>query len=311
MNKRKVWYLVTTMVALNVAVLGFLVLRSPEQSSDNTWAKYPLLSKRIFTDNPTDIIVNFVPLRKNLEAKFSGLPQGTKYSFYFEYLPSGTSIRIGDDNELVAASLIKVPLVMDLYRSAELGLTDLDKEVVIQQDELDSEYGELWKQGAGTKVPLRKLARLAVAESDNTASRAIFNHIKFMLKAEDQCLVQLDVDQKMKDGQAVITAKSYSSVLKSLYFASCVNKASSNEILSYLTQSNEVDRLTKNLPSNIKVAHKNGVYNQTWSESDCGIVYADKRPYVVCMMIGLPINQADAFMADVSKEIYDFVSSRP
>jgi beta-lactamase class A len=252
-----------------------------------------------------------VPLRKNLEAKFSSLPAGTKYSFYFEYLPSGTSIRIGDDNELVAASLIKVPLVMDLYRAAELGLTDLDKEVVIREDEIDSAYGDLWKQGAGTKVSLRTLAKLAVSQSDNTASRAIFNHIKFMLKPQDQCLVQLDVDQKTEDGQAVITAKSYSSVLKSLYFASCVDKTSSNEILSYLTQSSEVRRITKFLPTKLTVAHKNGVYNQTWSESDCGIVYAEKRPYVLCMMIGLPINEADMFMADISKDIYDYVSAKP
>lgn len=310
-NKNKIWYFVAALVALNVIVLGYLVLQAPGRDVENARAKHPLLSARIFPDNPNDILMNFVPLRKNLEEKFNGLPAGTKYSFYFEYLPSGTSIRIGDDNELVAASLIKVPLVMDLYRAAELGLTDLDKEIAITEEDLDNAYGDLWEQGAGTKVSLRNLARLALAESDNTASHAIFNHVKYMLKAEEQCLVQLDIDQKMQDGQAVITAKSYSSILKSLYFASCANKASSNEILSFLTQSNEVDRLTKNLPADVKVAHKNGVYNQEWSESDCGIVYATGRPYIVCVMVGLPQNEADAFMADISKDIYTYIKSQP
>lgn len=311
MSKKKIWYLVVALVALNITVLAFLVLQAPGRDAVNARTEYPLLSGRIFSDAPNDMILNFVPLRKNLETKFSSLPAGTKYSFYFEYLPSGTSIRIGDDNELVAASLIKVPLVMDLYRAAELGLTDLDQEVTITEDDLDNAYGDLWKQGAGTKVSLRKLARLALAESDNTATHAIFNHVKDLLKVEDQCLVQLDIDQKMQDGQAVITAKSYSSILKSLYFASCTNKKSSNEILSYLTQSNEIYRLTNNLPTDLKVAHKNGVYNQVWSESDCGIVYAENRPYSVCVMIGLPQNEADAFIASVSKDIYDFVITQP
>lgn len=310
MNKKKIWYLAIALVLLNIAVLGYLVLHAPGRDAESARAKHPFLSARIFPDNPNDILMNFVPLRKTLEEKFNGLPAGTKYSFYFEYLPSGTSIRIGDDNELVAASLIKVPLVMDLYRAAELGLTDLDKEITITEQDLDNAYGNLWKEGAGTKVSLRNLAQLALAQSDNTASRAIFNHVKYMLKAEEQCLVQLDVDQKLQGGQAVITAKSYSSILKSLYFASCANKASSNEILSYLAQSNEVNRLTKNLPADVKVAHKNGVYNQEWSESDCGIVYATGRPYTVCVMIGLPENEADAFMADVSKDIYKFVTAQ-
>jgi beta-lactamase class A len=308
MHKRTIWYVIGIIVGLNV--LGWVLFTASHstQKNSNVRANYPLLSARIFADNPNDILINFVPLRKQLETKFAALPAGTKYSFYFEYLPSGTSIRIGEDNVLVAASLIKVPLVMNLYRAAEMGKINLDQVVTIQESELDNAYGDLWQKGAGTQLTLRQLAQLTLEKSDNTASRVIYDHVKGLLDEEDQSLAQLDVDQSLENGQAVIDAISYTSVLKSLYFSSYVNRDHSQELLGYLAQSVEHNRLTKNLPSNVTVAHKNGVYNQNWSESDCGLVYVPKRPYAICVMVGLPETEADTFIANTSKTIYDYVT---
>jgi len=304
MKKRTVLYIISIIVTANVLAWVFLM----QPRSANLRAGYPFLSPRIFAENQNDILINFVSLRKQLETKFKALPDGTQYSFYFEYLPSGTSIRIGDDNQLVAASLIKVPLVMNLYRAAELKKISLDESVTIKESELDNGYGDLWKKGAGTTYTLRRLAQYALEQSDNTATHALYDRTTGLLKEEDQSLAQLDIDQDLQNGQAVINAKSYTSVLKSLYLASYVGRDSSNEILKYLTNSTEHNRLTKNLPKDLVVAHKNGVYSQTWAESDCGIVYVPKRPYAVCMMIGLPESEASAFMADASKTIYDYVS---
>ncbi|MET0779789.1 MAG: serine hydrolase [Candidatus Saccharimonadales bacterium] len=268
--------------------------------------QFPYLSKRILSDNPNDILINFVPLRKDLTARFDAL--NVQKSFYFEYLPDGTSIRVGSDDQLVAASLIKVPLSMNLYRAAELGRVNLDKTVAITSSEIDNAYGDLWQKGAGTKITLREAAQLALTESDNTAAHVIFDNVKGALSADEESMARLDVDQNMEAGQAVINAKSYASVLKSLYFSSYLEKTDSQQLLSYLTKSTATNRLAKNLPASVPVAHKVGVNNANWAESDCGIVYVPKRPYVICVMVGLHEDQADKFIADVSKIVYDFVS---
>jgi beta-lactamase class A len=269
---------------------------------------YPLLAKRIFIDNPNDIFINFVPLRQQVKERFSAL--NVPYSFYFEYLPDGTSIRQGDDKELTAASLIKLPLVMNLYRAVELKRISLDKEVVIGADAIDPAYGDLWKQGAGTKITLRKAVELTLTQSDNTAAHTIYDNISTLLKPDEEALAQLDIHQDMKEGQAVITARSFSSILKSLYFSSYLNRADSQEILQYLSKSSFRERLAKPLPGNIPVAHKIGVYNAQWSESDCGVVYVPKRPYIFCAMVGLPEDQANIFIANVSKDVYTFISQQ-
>lgn len=271
-------------------------------------ASHPLLSRRVFTDNPNHTIINFVPLRKDLQRKFAVLD--AQKSFYFEYLPSGTSIRIGADDELIAASLIKVPLAMNLYKAAELGKLTLDKTVHITSGELDDAYGELWQKGAGTPITLRQAAKLALADSDNTAAHVVFDHVRGLLASDQESLNQLDVDQNTQSGQAVIDAKSYSSVLKSLYLSSYLSPKDSEEILSYLAHSQATSRLPAGLPQGIVTAHKIGVYNASWSESDCGIVYVPKRPYVICVMVGLPEDQANAFIAAVSKDVYEYVASQ-
>jgi beta-lactamase class A len=306
----------TAKIALTLAVLLFIVnifwgianAKQPKNSTEAKHKAYPLISRRVLTDNPNDIIINFVPLRKKLEAKFSKLT--VQKSFYFEYLPDGTSIKIGDDKELVAASLIKLPLVMNLYHAAELKRVDLDKEVVITESELDGGYGDLYKQGAGVKITLREAAKITLEKSDNTSAHVIFDAINGKLKYDEESLARLDVDQTMQLGQAVISSKSYSSVLKSLYFSAYLNNQDSQEVLGYLTGSVFTNRLTKFLPKDVLVAHKIGVFNTSWSESDCGIVYATKRPYSICVMVGLPDDQASAFIAEVSKDVYDFVSKQ-
>jgi beta-lactamase class A len=266
----------------------------------------PLLSWRVFADNPNDMIINFVPLRKSLQQQFGALD--VQKSFYFEYLPSGTSIRIGEDNQLVAASLIKVPLAMNLYRAAELGKLNLDETVTVTPTEVDGAYGDLWEKGPGLRLTLRQAAKFALTQSDNTAMHVMFDHVNGLLASDQESLNQLDIDQDMRNGQAVINAKSYASVLKSLYLSSYLQPHDSQELLGYLSHSTATNRLTKYLPKSVVVAHKIGVFNAgSWAESDCGIVYVPQRPYAICVMVGLPDDQANDFIANASKQVYDYV----
>ncbi len=269
---------------------------------------YPLLGKRAFSNAPNDAILNFVPLRKQLQAEFGAL--SVQKSFYFEYLPSGTSIHIGTDNELVAASLIKVPLVMNLYKAAELGKVNLDTPVTITNDEVDSAYGNLWQKGAGTSITLRDAAKLALTQSDNTAAHVVFDNVRGLLESDQESLSQLDVDQTVQNGQAVIDAKSYTSILLSLYLSSYLQPKDSQAMLGFLAQSTATNRLVAGVPKGVVVAHKIGVYNTAWSESDCGIVYVPRRPYTICVMVGLPEEQANAFIGKISKEVYDYVNEQ-
>lgn len=62
-------------------------------------AKYDLLSRRVLIENPNDILLDFTPLKKELESYAANIAGKDKISLYFEYLPTGSSIGINEDKE--------------------------------------------------------------------------------------------------------------------------------------------------------------------------------------------------------------------
>lgn len=277
---------------------------SPSSFQKNT-QQYPLLSARILQEYHNDILINFVPLRKKLH-EVTRL-YGNSFAFYFEYLPTGTSIGMNQNGDFALASLIKLPIIMAYYRMRDrMGLTD-DPEVIIVEDDLDKDFGTLWKRGVGAKIRLSEAVRLAIVDSDNTAARIVARQVP----DEDFEAVYdgLDIDLQMKDlGGAVIQAKQYSSIIKALYFSSVLPKEDSQTILDLMTKTKFMEKIPSALPKDIPVAHKVGILG-TALYSDCGIVYVPQRPYLLCVVSATDEKEATMRIRTVSKMIYDFVSA--
>ncbi len=271
--------------------------------------KFSLLAKRIQIDNPNDININFVQLRSQLESYTSSLgSDADEVSVYFEYLPTGVSIDINEQNESIAASLMKVPVVMSLYKLADSGKIDLDKKVALKQEWLNDEYGTLYKQGIGYELTIRDAAKLALTDSDNTAILLIFDQLEGKLDESQGSINYLDLEIKINSDERVsMGAQSYSSILKCLYFACYNNMQDSQEILEYLTKSSFTDRLTRDIPKEILVAHKIGTLFKEY-QSDCGVFYVPNRNYSLCVMIKGDDPDASREIANISRKVYDFIS---
>lgn len=293
----------------SIALNYYLYANSSKTTSSSTSAQqsdYPLLANRIFADNKNDNILNFAPLRKELREYFANLDMN--YSFYAEYLPTGTSIKINQDNPMVGASLLKVPVVMNLFYAAEQGTVNLSDEVAMQEGDIDKRSGTLWEKGVGYKLTIKELARYAIVDSDNTAVNMLIGVASGKFDLFQKTIDELDVDLTAASStETTLGAQGYSSMLKCLYL-SCVNTyTDSQQILQWMTESNSPPRLRAALPDGVKVAHKYGTSGGV-SESDCGIVYAPKRPYVVCIMVGTEESKANAIIQTVSKKVYDYVT---
>lgn len=296
-------------VLIVVIALSFKPLLE-RHSFDQKEKKYPLLSKRILNEFPNDILINFLQLRKDLNEQVA--PYGTDFGIYFEYLPTGTSIGINSNNEFYAASLFKVPVIMAYYKFLERTgeENDLEEEVTVEQDDIDSQYGELWKQGPGTKVKMDEAIRLALEKSDNTAAKMIARRVG--QEDFDSVYEGLDIELETASGGAILTARNYTSILKSLYYASLLEKEDSNQILEHLTRSQFNDKLPAGVPEGIKVAHKIGEYNdykENKAFMDCGIIYVPRRPYSVCMISVGDEKVARERMKKASQTIYNYVAN--
>ena len=281
------------------------------KSADNSSEQYNLLAKRIFLDNPNDTKINFAPLRQQLNQYFeqNKLSGG---NLYFEFLPTGTSIRISGDEQLVAASLMKVPAAMDMYRANEAGRLNIDNKVALQQSWLNNEYGSLYKKGAGYQISPREASKIMLEQSDNTALAVVGNSIKGKLKDSESSINSLDLDMTVNgDGSISMNARGYSSIFKCLYFACYNTKDDSQTMLKQLTNSIFTSRIPAGVTDkNIKIAHKIGT-NFNNNQNDCGIIYYPKNNYLLCVMIpGAESEQTDQHIANISKIVYDYINKQ-
>lgn len=292
-------------------LLGALYVNSQRNTDQN---KYPLLSKRLFLENPSDVLINFQPLRKDIKDYLD--KTGVKYSFYFEYLFTGTTVGYGEDTKLVGASLMKIPVVMDLYKAAELGKIDIDQEVVVRASDIsnDPEFGNQEGIKVGDVITLREAAKIALTESDNTAAQIVYNSTNSLLPPEDQAINNLDIETAVEESNqgklALISARSYSSFIKCLYFSCFLKAEHSQEILSELKNNTVVgrDRIRAGVPENIEVAQKIGSFSDI-TQSDCGIVYVPNRRYTLCLMLDEDADKASQHIREISKKVYDYVAN--
>lgn len=307
-----------TTLAFIILVGSYLMGRTvaPMQQDPNIGiseirSQYPLLATRIFIDNPNDSIVNFSSLRNQLNDHVA--KENIEGSIYFEYLPTGTSIRIDGDDLLVGASLLKLPAAMSLYKASEKSKVDLDQEVTIRKEWLDEAFGDLYKKGEGHKLTLREATKIMLTESDNTALQAVATNIPPPVDADDNPFASLDINiEQNTDLRVSISARSYSSILKCLYFSCYLSKSNSQELLGYLDNSVFSSRLPAGVNNNdVPIAHKIGNYAQD-TQSDCGIVYVPKRNYILCMMVKTTDTpEGDAKLAAISKMVYDYMDGLP
>jgi len=277
--------------------------------------KFPLLDPSVNDPNVHQEIINFDPLRQTLKAYLASL--NVQHSLYFEYLPNGTNIRDGDDNISQAASLMKTPIVMDLYKLAELGMINLDQPVTVTQDEIstDPEFGNTTGLKPGDKITLRHAAEITLHNSDNTAFAVIGNSIRPLLKNNTDSVQNLDITfstngNKPGNEQVLISSRSYSSILKCLYYSCFNSPQDSTTMINFLSDSSDSHRLMAGVEgSGVRVAHKVG--SSPVSQSDCGIIYYPKRPYLVCLMLfNIPSGtNVDQYFEQVSQTIYDYVAS--
>lgn len=268
---------------------------------------YPLVSKRVFLENPNDVIVNFVPLRKALRSYVEA--QEGKVGVYFEYLPSGVSIGIKATEEVRLASLSKVPLAMSILKKVERGQLKLSDPITLKEEHLDKRFGDLWKSGAGTQMTIEDLLKLSIQKSDNTAYQTLFSMLTN--KEVEEVYQNLEIEVVSSTSSPLVSPKSFSSIFRSLYLASYLLESDSNYLLKVLTETAFKDKIPAGVPPSVLVAHKIGVFDRTDSPekvyTDCGIVYEPLRPYILCIFVQDTDTAAIKHMSIISKMVYGYV----
>ena len=243
-------------------------------------------------------------------------------------LKSGEELLINEHTSFHAASTMKVPVMMELFRQANAKQISLDSKLVVKNefksivdgstftlDEKSDGDPEAYKL-IGTEVSYRDLIERMITRSSNLATNILIEHagaenvMKLMkqLKAND-----IKVLRGVEDGKAfekglnnTTTAYDLMLLLRTIANKKVATPKDCDEMIKILLAQEFNTGIPAGLPEGTKVAHKTG--SITKIRHDAAIVYPkDKQPYVLVVLTkGIEDEKkSDKLIADISRVVYE------
>lgn len=295
--------------------LGSIGLSSLLWSKDklfNWWQTINQPTTYHFIKSNEDIlsnIIGFLPNLKNKDTLKESINLLVKdldgtYGIFWQNLKTGDSFGINENEVFTAASVNKVPIMVNFYQQVELGKLKADDIYVLNWNDMQNfGSGQMRYQPTGTQYQYSDLITLSGKNSDNTAAWILNNLVGQDLIQERLNKLGLN-NTSMADNTT--TPQEMAIYLVKLYQNKLINEKNKNIVVNALTETDFEDRITLGVPTNIKVAHKIG--NEIQIYNDCGIIYGPK-PYVLCILSKEAAeDQALSVIPKISRLIWEYIN---
>lgn len=252
---------------------------------------------------------------------------GAEVAVAYRTLDGRTELLVDVDETFHAASTMKVPVMIELFRQAHAGTLALDDPLPIRNEFHSivdgSRYTLAEDDAADTEVvaalgralTLRQLCEAMITVSSNFATNLLIEKLGVenirrtvtALGADGMHVLRGVEDQKAFDKglNNTTTARALLVLLERIAEGRAVDKGSDAEMVRILArQKVSPDAIPAGVPAGTVVAHKTG--NITRIHHDAAIVYAAK-PYVLVLLVrGMDdLQKSAAVMAAMSKAVYE------
>jgi beta-lactamase class A len=284
--------------------------------------KFKFINPLVGTDSPNSFDVGYKQsIKKEVDAlieeyKKKGLKD---YSVYYRELNSSMWFGINEEEEFFPASLLKLSISLAAYKYAEDNPSYLDTKFLFTQEIHDialERKNEETSLVVGKSYSIRELVDLMLVDSDNSARDLIISTLPD--KYHREIYEYLGISEPSPYFNFKISTANYALIFRLLYSSTFINEPHSEELLKVLTKTKFPYALRRDIPSDIPVAHKFGVFNLPEDENglemqqlhDCGIVYQLDNPYLICVMTqGKEQAVLADFIAKVSSVVYRHAAS--
>ena len=258
------------------------------------------------------------PRGPHVDAALLGLlerqqPASGFVGLFVRNLTTGAEATINATRIFPAASLYKVPIMVETVRQIRLGRIAPEQQMVVQRAHKVPGSGVLQSR-IGDSVPVREVLRLLIAESDNVAAMMLLDLTG--LNNVNQTMRGLGLDTtRLLDfrapgaydgvGPYSTSPADMGLLLDTIGTGRLVDQEASDEALRLLGQKQASDLLSEGLPFNVKVAHKWGEI--PGARHEAGIVFGPRFNYVVVVMTeNVDPSVSPGYIRDLSKAIYTF-----
>jgi beta-lactamase class A len=250
---------------------------------------------------------------------------GAEVAVALRPLDGRDEILIDPDRPFHAASTMKVPVMIELFRQAHAGSLSLNDPLPIRNQfhsivdgstytlSEGDDSDKLVYAAAGRTLTLRQLCEAMITVSSNFAANLLIEKLGAAgiqrtvgaLGAEGMQVLRGVEDQKAFDKglNNTTTARGLLVLFERLARGTAVDPAADAEMVAILKRQQFNDGIPAGLPPGTAVAHKTGTITRI--HHDAGIVYAS-RPYVLVILVrGLDDEKASgALIARLSRLVF-------
>ena len=265
-------------------------------------------------------------LRARLEARIAQAP-GAVVGLSFRDLETRDSLDINGDTSFHAASTMKVPVMIELFRMVERKELSLDQGILLVNQfgslvdgspfsvDAGDDSDSLMYTKVGLRVPVRELLERMIVRSSNLATNALIAIVgaeRANATAHQLGATHIKVLRGVEDGKAfqaglnnTTTSRDLAALMSAIEQHRAGTPSSCDQMKAILLRQEFNDEIPAGVPAGTPVAHKTG--SITAHLHDAAIVYPrGRRPYVLVVLTrGIPDEKvARALIADLSRIVY-------
>lgn len=238
---------------------------------------------------------------------------------------AGGDILIDVDKTFHAASTMKVPVMIELFRQVDAGIVTLDDPITVtntfksivdgspyELSATEDSDGEVYK-AIGKTMTLRQLITASIIVSSNLATNILIEKLGAenvrktvaALGGDGMVVLRGVEDQKAFDKglNNATTARALMVLMEKIARGDAVSRNASRAMADILRMQQFNDAIPAGVPPGVPVGHKTG--SITRIHHDAAIVYAAKPYVLVVLTRGIQDGKVSAkLMADISRVIY-------
>ncbi len=235
-----------------------------------------------------------------------------KKGFFYKNLVTGETIAIGEDLPMMAASVIKIPIMVEAFRQIKADKIQKDQIYTLKESDKRPSCGCLNRMHAGLEVTVADLYNLMIILSDNSATNILIDLLgreQINASMREMGYQTIAVNRLLFDREAsargiqnYVSAAEIADMLEKMYHGTLVDPASDAEMLDVLKEQRLNGKIPFHFVEKVTIAHKTG--EDDGITHDVGIVYG-KQHFILCCM-GNEVNppEYERFMQDIAWELY-------
>jgi beta-lactamase class A len=253
---------------------------------------------------PDPRMVNEKLLREAVFAPFREV-RG-RYGIFVKDLATGQTVALNEHYPFQSASLYKLPVMYDVFKSRDLDIFALDEEMTIGADDAAMDLGSLpWP--IGTRITIGTALERMVTLSDNSGAYMLAKKVGSSKINDDMLSLGLS-HTHIRGDDLQTSAYDMARLLELIARGEALSAETSAEMVHLMARQQVRNRIPVLIPSEATVANKTG--NWDAAAHDVAIVYGPRSTFVIALLSD-GITDFDALylaMSTAARNVYDLVN---